>query len=119
LGGIERIQQLARNAKYFRKRLKQMGFIVYGNNDSPVVPMMLFMPAKIQAFVVECLERGVATVGVGFPATNMTEERVRFCISAGHTKKMLDKALKVIDIVGGYINCKYTKQLPNQENIVY
>ena len=119
LGGIERIQQLARNAKYFRQRLKQMGFIVYGNNDSPVVPMMLFMPAKIQGFVVQCLERGVATVGVGFPATNMTEERVRFCISAGHTKKMLDKALGVIDIVGGYINCKYAKQLPNQDEIVY
>ena len=96
-----------------------MGFIVYGNNDSPVVPMMLFMPAKIQAFVVQCLKRGVATVGVGFPATNMTKERVRFCISAGHTKKMLDKALGVIDIVGGYINCKYSKQLPNQEEIVY
>lgn len=24
-----------------------MGFIIYGNDDSPVVPMMLYMPAKI------------------------------------------------------------------------
>ena len=121
LGGIERIQQLSRNATYFRKRLQQMGFIVYGDNDSPVVPMMLFMPAKIQAFVVECLKQGVATVGVGFPATNMTEERVRFCISAGHTKAMLDKALKVIDGVGGYINCKYKTQQPSppENEIIY
>ena len=118
-GGIERIQQLARNAQYFRKRLKQMGFIIYGDNDSPVVPMMLFMPAKIQAFVLQSLKRGVATVGVGFPATKMTEERVRFCISAGHTKKMLDKALEVIDVVGDYVNCKYAKNIINENEVVH
>lgn len=68
-----------------------MGFIVYGHNDSPVVPLMLFMPAKVVGFVTGCLERNLATVGVGFPATRMTLERARFCISAGHTKDMLDE----------------------------
>ena len=33
--------------RYFRQRLKQMGFIVYGHDASPVVPLLLFMPAKI------------------------------------------------------------------------
>ena len=45
--GKKRIEQLAWNSHYFRKRLVEMGFIVYGNNDSPVVPLMLYMPAKI------------------------------------------------------------------------
>lgn len=45
--GKERVRQLADNTVYFRKRLREMGFIIYGNNDSPVVPMMLYMPAKI------------------------------------------------------------------------
>ncbi len=36
------------------------------------------------------LKRGCAVVTVGFPATSLTESRVRFCISAGHTKEMLD-----------------------------
>jgi serine palmitoyltransferase len=36
------------------------------------------------------LKRGCAVVTVGFPATLLTESRVRFCISAGHTKEMLD-----------------------------
>ena len=39
------------------------------------------------------MEYNLATVGVGFPATKMTEERARFCISAGHTKEMLDKVM--------------------------
>jgi serine palmitoyltransferase len=45
--GTKRIEQLAWNCHYFRERLVSMGFIVYGNNDSPVVPLMLYMPAKI------------------------------------------------------------------------
>ena len=45
--GKECIQQLAENVRYFRRRLKSMGFIIYGNEDSPVVPLMLYMPAKI------------------------------------------------------------------------
>ena len=36
------------------------------------------------------LKRNCAVVTVGFPATLLTESRVRFCISAGHTKEMLD-----------------------------
>lgn len=45
--GQRRIAQLARNTQYFRRRLKQLGFIVYGNDDSPVVPMLIYFPGKI------------------------------------------------------------------------
>ena len=49
--GKKRIAQLAWNSHYFRENLLKMGFIVYGNNDSPVVPLMLYMPAKIRYFL--------------------------------------------------------------------
>jgi serine palmitoyltransferase len=39
--GAKRIEQLARNSIYFREKLIEMGFIVYGNRDSPVIPLML------------------------------------------------------------------------------
>jgi serine palmitoyltransferase len=42
------------------------------------------------------LKRGCAVVTVGFPATLLTESRVRFCLSAGHTKEMLDHVRKLI-----------------------
>ncbi|KAI8064214.1 pyridoxal phosphate-dependent transferase [Gongronella butleri] len=45
--GHQRIQQLADNARYFSSRLRDMGFIVYGDEGSPVVPLLLFNPAKI------------------------------------------------------------------------
>jgi len=120
--GLERTRQLARNTKYFRARLKQLGFVVYGDEASPVIPLMMFMPSLIVPFVKLCRERGVATVAVGFPATRLTEERARFCLSAGHTKEMLDHVLQVVDEVGEYIGLKYNKgQVKNiqQEIISY
>ena len=45
--GVRRIRQLADNTYYFRDKLIKMGFIVYGNMASPVVPVMLYMPSKI------------------------------------------------------------------------
>ena len=37
------------------------------------------------------LEHGVACVTVGFPATGLTGGRVRFCLSAAHTREMLNQ----------------------------
>uniref|UniRef100_A0A674P012 serine C-palmitoyltransferase n=1 Tax=Takifugu rubripes TaxID=31033 RepID=A0A674P012_TAKRU len=89
--GIRRIRQLAENTRYFRARLKEMGFIIYGNDHSPVVPILLYMPGKVVAFAREMLERKIGVVVVGFPATPITEARARFCLSAGHTRAMLDQ----------------------------
>ncbi|KAG9336664.1 hypothetical protein JZ751_003011 [Albula glossodonta] len=107
--GRERIQQLAENTTYFRRKLQEMGFIIYGNDDSPVVPMMLYMPAKIGAFGREMLKRNIGVVVVGFPATPIIESRARFCISAAHTKEMLDMALSVISEVGDLLQLKYSR----------
>uniref|UniRef100_A0A673MV99 serine C-palmitoyltransferase n=1 Tax=Sinocyclocheilus rhinocerous TaxID=307959 RepID=A0A673MV99_9TELE len=113
--GLSRIQRLAENTVYFRRRLQEMGFIIYGNNDSPVVPMMLYMPAKLGAFGREMLKRNIGVVVVGFPATPIIESRARFCISAAHTKEMLDRALDVISEVGDLLQLKYSqhKVLPS------
>nr|XP_019823442.1 PREDICTED: serine palmitoyltransferase 2 [Bos indicus] len=107
--GKECIQQLAENVRYFRRRLKSMGFIIYGNEDSPVVPLMLYMPAKIGAFGREMLKRNIGVVVVGFPATPIIESRARFCLSAAHTRETLDTALKEIDEVGDLLHLKYSR----------
>uniref|UniRef100_A0A8K9Y2Y1 Serine palmitoyltransferase, long chain base subunit 2b n=1 Tax=Oncorhynchus mykiss TaxID=8022 RepID=A0A8K9Y2Y1_ONCMY len=88
--GVVRLRQLSENTTYFRRKLREMGFIIYGNDDSPVVPMMLYMPAKIGAFGREMLKRNIGTVVVGFPATPIIESRARFCVSAAHTRDILD-----------------------------
>lgn len=45
--GQKRIEALARNTRYFRRRLEQIGVIIYGNDDSPVVPILVYLYSKI------------------------------------------------------------------------
>uniref|UniRef100_A0A3Q4HM19 Serine palmitoyltransferase, long chain base subunit 2b n=1 Tax=Neolamprologus brichardi TaxID=32507 RepID=A0A3Q4HM19_NEOBR len=97
--GADRLRQLSQNTTYFRRRLHEMGFIIYGNDDSPVVPLMLYMPAKIGAFGREMLKRNIGTVVVGFPATPIIESRARFCVSAAHTREMLDTVSPISNIL--------------------
>uniref|UniRef100_A0AAQ5XDN0 Aminotransferase class I/classII large domain-containing protein n=1 Tax=Amphiprion ocellaris TaxID=80972 RepID=A0AAQ5XDN0_AMPOC len=108
--GIRRIRQLAENTRYFRARLKEMGFIIYGNDDSPVVPVLLYMPGKVVAFAREMLERKIGVVVVGFPATPITEARARFCVSAAHTRDMLNQVLHHMNEVGDALCLKFSRR---------
>ena len=45
--GKNRIDQLKRNTNYFRRKLKENNFIIYGNDDSPVIPLLIFTPSKV------------------------------------------------------------------------
>mmetsp|Transcript_10695 Transcript_10695/g.25832 ORF Transcript_10695/g.25832 Transcript_10695/m.25832 type:complete len:539 (-) Transcript_10695:114-1730(-) len=108
--GRVRIKRLHDNSNHFRERLSALGFQVYGDPDSPVVPMMLFFPGKISAFSRLCLERNIAVVVVGLPATPLLLSRCRFCISAAHTREDLDKAIDAISEVGDMIDIKYCKR---------
>jgi len=105
--GRQKLQALRDNSNYFRMRLRQMGLQVLGHYDSPIMPVMLYHPAKISGFSRECLKRGLAVVVVGFPAVPLLESRARFCISAGHTREMLDFALKEIDEIADILKIRY------------
>ncbi|KAM4591348.1 serine palmitoyltransferase 3 [Odontesthes bonariensis] len=108
--GIRRIRQLAENTRYFRAKLKEMGFIIYGNDDSPVVPVLLYMPGKVVAFSREMLKRKIGVVVVGFPATPITEARARFCVSAAHTRDMLNQVLQHLNEVGDSLCLKFSRR---------
>lgn len=45
--GQRRTIQLARNTRYFRRRLAQIGVIIYGHEDSPVIPMLVYFYSKL------------------------------------------------------------------------
>lgn len=93
--GVRKIRELHDNSNFFRGRLREMGCEVLGDEDSPVMPIMLYQPAKIAAFSRECLKRNIAVVVVGFPATPLLLGRARICISASHTRADLEAALEV------------------------
>ncbi|ONM17989.1 Long chain base biosynthesis protein 2a [Zea mays] len=55
--GAQKLARIRENSNFFRSELKKMGFEVLGDNDSPVMPIMLYNPAKIPAFSRECLRQ--------------------------------------------------------------
>ncbi|KAH0547504.1 serine palmitoyltransferase component [Glutinoglossum americanum] len=106
--GEERLQRLAFNSRYLRLGLKRLGFIVYGHDDSPIIPLLLYNPAKMPAFSHEMLRRKISVVVVGYPATPLVSSRARFCVSAAHTKDDLDRLLVGCDEIGNVLQLKFS-----------
>lgn len=106
--GLERLVKLRRNSLYFRSKLKKLGFIVYGDDFSPVVPLLVFVVAKLALFGRMMEEAGIGVVIVGFPATPIESSRVRFCLSASHTIEQLDKVIQEIDRLGDMLILKHS-----------
>jgi serine palmitoyltransferase len=106
--GEERLQRIAFNSRYLRLGLKRLGFIVYGHDDSPIIPLVLYNPAKMPAFSHEMLKRKIAVVIVGYPATPLISSRARFCVSAAHNKDDMDRLLAACDEVGNVLQLKFS-----------
>ncbi|XP_015600745.1 serine palmitoyltransferase 2 isoform X3 [Cephus cinctus] len=117
--GQRRTKQLARNTRYFRRRLHQIGVIAYGHDDSPVVPVLVYLFSKIGAVVRTLTTRNIATVGVGFPATPLMEGRIRICLSASHTKEQLDYVLSNIEEISDTLGLRYSQKPRDPNPIEY
>ncbi|KAH9791665.1 Long chain base biosynthesis protein 2a [Citrus sinensis] len=116
--GAQKLARIRENSNFFRSKLQKMGFEVLGDNDSPVMPIMVYNPAKVSSFSRECLKQNVAIVTVGFPATPLLLARARICISASHTKEDLIKALEVISRIGDLVGIKYFPAEPKKQQQV-
>ncbi|KIJ59898.1 hypothetical protein HYDPIDRAFT_99833 [Hydnomerulius pinastri MD-312] len=104
-----RIRRLAFNSRYLHAGLKKLGFITYGHPFSPIVPLLIFNPGKMATFA--RMMRGrptpIVVVVVAYPATPLVTSRVRFCVSAAHTKEDIDTILNACDEVGDILDLKH------------
>ncbi|CAD0199623.1 unnamed protein product [Chrysodeixis includens] len=107
--GRHRVQALRENTHYFRTKLREMGVVTFGHEDSPVVPMLVYTFSKMAATVERLTARGVATVGVGFPATPLNKARIRFCLSASHSRAQLDACVAAVRDVADELGLRYSR----------
>ncbi|GET92548.1 serine palmitoyltransferase, putative [Leishmania tarentolae] len=110
--GEKRIRQLRDNSSFFRRGLMDLGLVVLGDDSSPVVPVMCYNIGRLSSLSRLCLERGVAIVIVGYPATPLLEARVRFCVSACHTREDLQRTLDVMKDLKNDVCTEYRESLP-------
>ncbi|PSS34159.1 hypothetical protein PHLCEN_2v1776 [Hermanssonia centrifuga] len=103
-----RLRRLAFNTRYLNRALRKLGFITYGHDDSPVVPLLLFHLGKMATFsrLMRTRATPIIVVVVSYPATPLVTSRVRFCMSASHTKEDVDTVLKACDEIGELLDLK-------------
>lgn len=107
--GRMRLRRLAFNARYLSRALAKLGFITYGHTDSPIVPLLLFNPGKMCVFsrMMRARKTPIVVVVVAYPATPLVTTRVRFCVSASHTKDDIDTVLRACDEIGDVLDVKH------------
>ncbi|KAJ7777862.1 serine palmitoyltransferase 2 [Mycena maculata] len=107
--GRDRLRRLAFNSRYLHLGLKKLGFITYGIPESPIVPLLLFNPGKMNMFhrLMKEYSTPVVTVVVSYPACSLMTTRVRFCMSASHTKEDIDVVLRACDEIGDVLDLKH------------
>eukprot|EP00483_Globobulimina_turgida_P002157 UN02159 len=88
-GGKQRIKQLHDMSNLMRHELDKAGLYVIGDDGSAVIPMLVCNPGKIAMTSRLLIQRGIAVVVVGFPAVPILFSRIRFCISANHTREQI------------------------------
>ena len=95
----ELLKNVAENTNYFRTKVKEFGFNVL-EGEHPIVPVMLGDASKTQEMSKRLLAEGLYVVGLWFPVVPEGAARLRFQISAGHTKDQIDRALEILARVG-------------------
>ena len=93
------IKKLHENTIYFREEMTKIGFdIVKGTH--PIVPIMLYDAVKAKEMSDELLKRGIYVIGFYFPVVPKDKARIRVQLSAGHSRKQLDRAILAFKEVG-------------------
>lgn len=85
--------KLEANTHYFRQGMREAGFDI-DMGDHPIVPVMLGDAVLAQKMSQRLLEKGIYAIGFFYPVVPQGKARIRTQISAAHSTKDLDEAIK-------------------------
>ena len=86
----DRRHRIYENTKYFRTKMKSLGFNIIGDQH-PITPVMLGDANIAQQMSRELLENGIYAVSFSFPVVPEGKARIRLQINSEHTKDELEK----------------------------
>ncbi len=95
--------KLMENTKYFRKKMKALGFDLI-ESIHPIVPV-LFRKFENDAQLAqqiskELFDEGIYVVGFSYPVVPKGQARIRVQISAAHSKENIDACISAFEKVG-------------------
>jgi glycine C-acetyltransferase len=95
----ELFKRLWRNTKYFKERLKEIGFDI-GRSETPITPVMVGDSGKAQKMADTLFHEGVFVIPIVYPMVPKDRARLRTIVSAVHTESDLEFALDRLERVG-------------------
>ena len=97
--GDKLIKKLWANTKFFKRRLKKLGFNT-GKSETPITPIMVGDAEKAFQFSRELFDEGVFAGAIGFPTVPEGKARLRTIVTATHKRADLERAAETIERVG-------------------
>lgn len=95
----ERVAAVQANARYFRDRLRALGFDTL-HTETAIVPIVCGPDERAYAMVRECQQQGIFALPVVSPAVPEGLARLRATVTAAHTRAEIDEALAVLERAG-------------------
>lgn len=93
------VSKLWENAKYFKKRLRELGFDT-GVSETPITPIMTGESSKAQELARLAFDGGVFVLPIVYPMVAKEKARIRTIVTAAHERKDLDETLSVFERAG-------------------
>ena len=97
--GEKLIKKLWANTKFFKRKLKKLGFKT-GDSETPITPIMVGDAGKAFEFSRELFAEGVLAMAIGFPTVPEGKARLRTIVTATHKRADLERAAEIIGRVG-------------------
>ena len=97
--GERLIKKLWANTKFFKRRLKRLGFST-GASETPITPIHVGEAAKAFEFSRRLFEAGVYAPAVGYPTVAEGKARLRAMVTATHKRAELERAAQTLAEVG-------------------
>ena len=99
----ELVKKLWQNSKYFKDKLKRLGFNI-GNSETPITPVMLGDESVAKLFAQKLFDNKVFSKPITYPTVALGKARIRVMLSAAHSKADSDNGLEVFEKVGREMN---------------
>lgn len=97
--GEKLIKRLWSNTKFFKRKLKRLGFDT-GKSETPITPIMVGDAAKAFEFSRQLFDEGLLALAIGYPTVAQGKARLRTIITATHKRADLERALEILERVG-------------------
>jgi glycine C-acetyltransferase len=97
--GEKLIKKLWSNTKFFKQRVKKLGFST-GGSETPITPILVGEAAKAFEFSRRLFEAGVYAPAVGYPTVPEGKARLRAIVTATHKRAELERAAQILAETG-------------------